>query len=377
MTIKHLLVDLSTHGFGHFAQMSMVLNELNRLSLPIKITLRSTLPTTIIHERLHFPMTMIHHPLDKGMVMHNAVQVDANASYHYYQQLHENYEQHVTDEVAHLRALAPDLLIADVPYLSLSAAAQLGIPSIALCSLNWAGIFQSFCADFPNASKITQDIIQAYSSAQRFLTVTPSMLMPELPNTQAIPPIAYQGNDQLKTLQAQVGDSQARFILVSLGGIPTTINPDNWPHIKGTYWIVGAGVQCNRSDVLSQTDIDLPFIDLLSSCQALVTKTGYGLLVEATINQVPVICVERGDWPEEPELFRWVAHHGYLQVVSMQALNTGELSTEINNALQIDWQKPTVAANGAQVAANIIRHTLNKAEFSYPTQEFAVECKPQ
>ena len=53
------------------------------------------------------------------------------ASYDYYQTFHENYQQEVDAEIDRLKKLSPDLLLANVPYVSLSAAAALGIPSIA------------------------------------------------------------------------------------------------------------------------------------------------------------------------------------------------------------------------------------------------------
>jgi hypothetical protein len=39
-----------------------------------------------------------------------------------------------------LRALAPDLVLANAAYLPLAAAAQAGIASAGMCSLNWADL---------------------------------------------------------------------------------------------------------------------------------------------------------------------------------------------------------------------------------------------
>lgn len=358
MRTKHLLVDLSSHGFGHFAQTSMVLNALHRLNLPIRVTLRSTLPESIIRERLEMPVTVLHQALDVGMKMHDAVAVDTEASFDYYHTLHKGLAQAVTPEVEGLSALKPDLILANVPYLSLIAAKQLGIPTLAMCSLNWAEIFAGFCQNHPGADQIVAEIRSAYASAEQFLAVTPHMPMPGLENLTAIPPIAHYGQKRTEALRLQIGNEQARFVLVNLGGIPTHVSTELWPRLENVYWVVASGVDSARDDVISQDAFDLPFIDLLSSCQAVLTKTGYGMLVEATVNQVPVVCIERGDWPEEPALFNWTHDQGYLQTLSMDDFNHGHFADEVMTSLNTCWEKLDADSHGARVAADIIHEYL-------------------
>ena len=359
MTTKHLLVDLSSHGFGHFAQTSVVLNALHQLAPELKITVRGTLPEALIQERLEAPVTYLHHALDVGMKMHDAVAVDAAASFAYYDNFHRDYQSQVAAEVNALQTLKPDLLLANVPYVSLSAAHQLGIPSIAFCSLNWADIFESYCGQFSGAAQIIREIRAAYNSARYFLMATPHMPMPNFQNALAIPPIAYTGSNRADRLKEWVGNAQAKFILVSLGGIPTQINTAQWPSLENVYWIVGEGVKSTRQDVISQRDIDLPFIDLVTSCDAIMTKTGYGTLVEAVAGQTPVICIERGSWPEEPPLFEWVRREGYLQILSMRDFELGSFAKELTEALDTNWLKPPPKCNGSWVAANIISDHLS------------------
>ncbi|PWQ98163.1 hypothetical protein [Leucothrix pacifica] len=358
MTTKHLLVDLSSHGFGHFAQTSMVMNALHRLNLPIRVTLRSTLPEKIIQERLEMPVTVINHALDIGMAMHNAVDVDAKASYAYYDSFHQDYEQAVKAEVIALKEIQPDLLLANVPYVSLSAAAELDIPSVAMCSLNWAEIFEGFCESYNHSERIISDIRQAYSKAVHFLTVTPSMPMTGLNNLRPVPPITHYGKKQTDVLRQLVNNADARFVMVNLGGIPTQFSTEQWPVLDNVYWVVGSGIQSDRKDVLSQDTIALPFIDLLSSCHTVLTKTGYGMLVEATVNKVPVVCIERGNWPEEPALFDWVRQQGYLETIRMRDLETGNFAAEVEQSLHTVWQKPPAQSNGAEVAASLISEYL-------------------
>ena len=101
---------------------------------------------------------------------------------------------------------------------------------------------------------------------------------------------------------------------------------------------------------------------MLTSCDVIITKTGYGTLVEAVASQTPVICVERGHWPEEPALFSWVSKYGYLQILSMSDLEGGDFAKQVDQSLNVTWEKESVNCNGAEVAAKIIRSNLPKQD---------------
>ncbi|MCK7576803.1 MAG: hypothetical protein MZV65_13620 [Chromatiales bacterium] len=67
-----------------------------------------------------------------------------------YRAFHAEWDARLAWQESVLRKAAPDLVLADVPYLSLAAAARLDIPRSALCSLNWADILAGYCADAPD-----------------------------------------------------------------------------------------------------------------------------------------------------------------------------------------------------------------------------------
>ncbi|MEF8716976.1 MAG: hypothetical protein V5B44_04210 [Candidatus Accumulibacter necessarius] len=53
------------------------------------------------------------------------------------------------------RRTAADLVLSDVAYLPLAGAARAGIPSLAMCSLNWAELFAHFFAASPGRRRFT------------------------------------------------------------------------------------------------------------------------------------------------------------------------------------------------------------------------------
>jgi len=47
--MRHLLVDISFHGFGHLSQTAPVLNALRRLIPDLRLTVRSAAPFELFH----------------------------------------------------------------------------------------------------------------------------------------------------------------------------------------------------------------------------------------------------------------------------------------------------------------------------------------
>ncbi len=138
--IHHLYVALSGHGFGHLAQVAPVLNEWRRRWPEARLTVQSVLPKRVLRERIIGPFTLVVGAADFGMVMVDALAVNVAASLAAYRAFHAEWEARLAWQEDVLRQAAPDVLLADVPYLTLAAAARLNIPALALCSLNWADV---------------------------------------------------------------------------------------------------------------------------------------------------------------------------------------------------------------------------------------------
>ncbi|QQZ28721.1 hypothetical protein HMY34_08100 [Thiothrix subterranea] len=349
--MKHLLVDISAHGFGHVAQTSAVLNALDCTN--IRLTIRSSAAEKMLRERIRHPFTLIPYQQDAGMVMHDALRVDIAASMRWYADFHANYAARKAQAARELAQLQPDLLFANVPYLSLDAAGECGVPAIALCSLNWADVFHTYCGGLPGAAQIREEILHAYTQAECFLQPTPSMDMHPAIRTQPIAPIAAQGKRNPAGLRQQSGlPDHTRFVLVALGGLGMEYPLENWPRIPGVCWIFpDVALTQARADFLPASLFALPYVDLLASCDAVITKTGYGTQTEAVVNQVPTLCITRPGWPEEPNLPDWHAQHGELTLIDWKTLQTGGFTHQIRALLEMPWRKPLVFPTGAQQAA--------------------------
>jgi len=328
---KHLLVDVTGHGYGHFAQTAHVLNALCEMLPNITITLRTALPSKLVKSLLNNPVEHIQRSNDFGMYMTSALDVDKPRSAQAYQALHQHWQTQVVSEAELLKTLAPDLVVSNISYLTLAAAKAIDLPSIAFCSLNWAEIYRGYFNDRPEAHVIYQQMLAAYNSALVFFQPEPSMDMPGLDNLRNIGALAVIGkNQRAKLMEQQKLGADCRFVLVSLGGIATKIPVEQWPQFPGIVWVITWQQEVSRPDIVAHTQFDMSFTDLVASCDAIITKPGYGTVVEAVCNQIPMLYVARQDWPEEPYLIDWLAQWGRSQQISYEQLQSGEFYKELH-----------------------------------------------
>ena len=371
--VPHLLVCISGHGFGHLAQVAPVLNALHALLPTLRLTLRTAIPQPLLRQRIRPEFNYLQESTDFGMVMVSALEVDAAASMRAYMAFHGDWPAKVAAEAARLQAIHADLLLTDVAYLPLAAAERIGLPALSLCSLNWADVFAHYCQNTAGADDILQQIKAAYASTKCFLQPVPAMPMSWLQQRQTIGLLAEIGVSRRGEIDRRLGLTSAdRLVLVSMGGIPTRLPITKWPrlpHVKWLMqadWLTQADATANqkatpqglREDIMAFESLNMPFADLLASCDLLMTKPGYGAFAEAAACGVPVLFVRRDDWPEQPYLVGWLAQAGRCLGIDVAQVARGDFVAEATRLLQQPKPLPVTAAGNMQAAQYLQRQLL-------------------
>lgn len=367
--MTHLLVALSSHGFGHAAQAAAVVNALRCRQPDLKLTLRTQLPREFLARRFegHFEITPC--DSDVGMVMRSALDVDVSATAGAYARFHADWGRRVRQEARALARLAPSLILADVPYLTLAAAAEVSIPAVAMCSLNWADIYAHYFADNgAEARDIHAQILEAYQRATCFLRTEPCMPMTDLPNRLTVGPVARLGVDRRDQLKKNIGlASSTRLVAISLGGIDSRLPVERWPNLPGVHWLVPATWNIARPDATVMETLEMSFTDVLCSVEALIGKPGYGLFTEAACNGTPMLYVRRPDWPEEPYLIEWLCRLGNGLEIERSQLEHGDLAEALNRLWKMPRRSP-VEPTGTDQAADVLMRYLRNDSGSIGTK---------
>jgi hypothetical protein len=353
-----LLAAISAHGYGHAAQTATVLNALRRRVSALRLTVRSAVPEAVLRSHLAGDFEYHSAARDFGMVMTSALEVNVQASAAAYAAAHDDWQHRVAAEADALAAIAPDLVLANVSYLTLAGAAAAGIPAFALCSLNWADIYAHYCGGRPEANAIHAQMLEAYRSADSFLQPVPHMAMDDLPNRRAIGPLARLGTSRRADLDRMLGlDGDERLVLVSLGGIDLRLPVDDWPRDPKLRWVVPRQWCVSHPQAVAFEALGLHFTDVLCSCDALIAKPGYGTFAEAACNGVPTLYVKRPDWPEDPCLIAWLKRNDRALEISRARLARGDLADAVEAVIAMDAPAAPLP-NGADEAAELIAARL-------------------
>jgi len=357
----HLLVDISAHGLGHLAQTAPVLNALHTLAPAARLTIRSALPRERLERRIATNFAHVEEARDFGFVMRNAVDIDLAASARRYREFHANWRQRVAEEADWLRQHQVDALLSNVAYLPPAAAVQAGIAAAGLSSLNWAELFAHYFGGEPWATEIHGQMLAAYNAGKGFLRVTPGLPMADILQRREVSPIAHIGRRDRAQVARLLNLKQGeRWVLLAMGGMEFRLPVERWPRTPGLNWLVPGEWQIERNNVRSFDVAGLHFADLLAGVDAVVTKPGYGTFVEAACGGIPILYLERDDWPETTHFAAWLATHARAQVLTRARLLAGDFIP----ALQSLWQAPPPAvpqANGADEAARWLTRELGLA----------------
>ncbi|MGD8875439.1 MAG: hypothetical protein PVH38_09840 [Gammaproteobacteria bacterium] len=356
-----LLLAVSGHGYGHLAQCAPVINALWEAIPELRLTVCGALSRKVIAARLDRGFTFLPVELDPLLHMRNACDVDVPASRRVYREFHRNRQAGLRHDGYLLETLAPDLVLADIPWRVLHAARERNIAAVALCSLNWAAIYAACCGEDAVDAAMLGDMLAGYRAARVFLAPEPALPMPALDNCRAIGPIARRGVQRRDALLARCGlPEKTRLVLVALGGIPTGLPLACWPHREDVAWLHAGAVGAGREDLIDIAATGMEFIDVLASCHAVLTKPGYGTYTEAVCNGVPILTLARPDWPETTYLNAWARRYGRLEEISANQFETGCFMT----ALESLWTRPAtppIEATGIAQAVAIIAPCLAQA----------------
>ncbi|MBF0294139.1 MAG: hypothetical protein HQL96_03035 [Magnetococcales bacterium] len=352
---KRIWCAVSGHGFGHFSQVAPILNQLAQTLPDPEIHVTGGVPQELIARMLVRPFTHDPHNRDVGLLQTDPLVVDRQATAEAVRRLHRDWPEKVAAEARLMAAWSPDLVLADIPYLSLAAARAVGVPSVAIASLTWDEVLAAYLPDHPELGQWLALMRDAYAAATLALLVTPALPVHPFPRSEIIPAITTPGVPHRARMR-QVHDiaDDRPVILVSLGGIPArTLPVDGLIRDTRFHWLLDVPCPAGYDHVHPLRILpELPFHDLAASVDGIVSKPGYGMAIAATASQVPFVYVRRGVFPDEPPICAWIERHGRAMELDGDAWRRGEFGVALQRLMRLPV-KPVPDVRGAMVAAGL------------------------
>ena len=263
-------------------------------------------------------------------------------------------------EVAAMQASRPQVILADTPYLAECAGKDAGIPIVALANFTWSEILEPFAdPDHPQQQEILATIRESYTYADIALRIAPGLAMPSFQKVLDIGPIAEPATSRHNELRAHLGlAEEERLVLVGFGGIPLESLPwDQMDHIQGYHFLIDGLPPRTSPRIHSLSTIPFSYKTVLASVDVVMTKPGYGTIVEAVALGLPVIYVRRYNFADEIPLVDFLHRYGRSAELSLADFASGLWQPAFEALRHTRTTTPPPPCTGASEAAqHLARH---------------------
>jgi hypothetical protein len=355
----HLVAYASPHGYGHAAIIRAVVAAMIAADPTLRVTAISQAPTHFFTEWISSPqLSLIQRQCaaDFGMKMASSVDVLTADSLAAYRQAHCRWRGQVAEEKAFLSALQPDIVLTCASYLPLLVAQQLSIAAYMVGPFSWYDILAHYCPQALDDEDVGGPMREAYAAATGVLSCEPA-IAPRMayPGWQSVGPIGLPARSQRAVLRQKLALREGEKVaLVSLGGIVEPgLDLSRWPAQEGWRWIcAGAGF----AGVPGLDALGLSVGQAIASCDAVITKPGYGTYVEAACSGAAILYRERPGWPESAGLAAWAARYVGVAQIDRSCFLDGQLGDALHSVGKV-MAKPLQNPTGnRQVASLILQH---------------------
>lgn len=350
--------SISGHGYGHAAQVVPVLNALGRLVPTLRAVLRTTVSADFFEPRLTIPWQLNVVQQDVGCIQDGPLAIDVPGTWAAHSTLHAEWEQKVEAEAALIRAAGPACVLSDISHLGIAAGATAGLPTLGLCSLSWDLVLEPFVDPTqPEQTVILRQIREAYARADCFLRVAPALAITAFHRVREIGPIAEPAAPQPLQLRKAVGAEESeQVVLIGFGGIALRQLPFNQMEAMGGYrFIVDGTVPSWLTRVRSLASLGLTFKTVMASVDVILTKPGYGTIVEAVALDTPVVYVRRYNFADEPPLVEYLHRYGRGLELSLADFQQGRWEPTLRHVLAQPPASGSPPLSGARDAAQILK----------------------
>lgn len=359
-----LVCYVSGHGFGHAVRTMEVVRALWRRRPDLHVQFRTSLPEWLLRFNLDGPFSVVSVHTDIGAVQDDSLTVRPAATLEAYREFSIGLPALIQREVAALRALQPQLVLADIPAVAFDVAAALDIPALAITNFSWDWIYADYVSDFPADADLVAALRASYGQALLLLRLPLHGDLSAFPAIRDIPFVARTSTidprETRRRLDLPDGD---RLALLSFGGIGIALRhlPRSLPGV--TFVVTEAGRDtvpppCRVISMEAMRSAGVRYQDLVAAVDVVMTKPGYGIVAECIANRTPMIYTSRGRFVEYPCLVAGVQRYLTHAFISNEDLYMGRWERALDEIFSQPRREIDVEINGAEVAADLLLEHL-------------------
>lgn len=368
---------VTAHGYGHGVRSCEIVNALGATDPGVDLVLVTALPREFLQARLSRPLAatepgtaratrsgsaagtgpgflgLRHEALDVGMVQRDSVVIDESATLLALEDLVDRWDDLVEREATFLDAVRAEVVVADIPGVPCDAAARVGCPSIAVGNFSWNWIYEPYAHADRRWRPALERFVRAYGRCELLLRLPFAEPMAAFPRREDVPLTCVPGTARRDDLARMSGaDPRKLWVLLSF----TTLDWDDAAldavaMLREYEFFTALPLRWNRPGLRAISPQDVPFRDLLASCDYVVSKPGYGIVSECVTNRKPLLHAERAGFREYPILREAIEANLAQVLLSAADLYAGRLGPGLARLATMSHPAGSLAGGGAEIAA--------------------------
>ena len=342
---------ISGHGFGHASRAIELILALMARRHTTRVAVRTAVP-----ERLFSPLEGIgtvsleRVEADSGMAQIDSLGIDEEETARQAARFYADFDRRVADEAAYLKTFDADLVVGDIPPLAFAAAAQAGVPSVAVGNFTWDWIYGIYPAFDRLAPQALPAIRAAYALATHALRLPlHGGFEPMLAVTRDVPFIARRSSRNRADTRHALGLGTGRPIVL----------PSFSAH--GADLPVDRLAQDDRFALIDPRRDPPPgflYQDLVAAADVVVSKPGYGIVSECLANGPALLYTSRGRWVEYDVFVEEMPHVLRCRYIPQEDLRAGRWAEAIDALLVQPAPPQHPRVDGADVATDAIMNLV-------------------
>lgn len=334
-TPYHFIYFVSSHGFGHAARATAVIDAVNRLMPGSRFTVFTNVASWFFESSLDTLVTLERLDVDLGLVQTDALTEDLPATL---RQLTRRipFPKSILDDIAQrVDDLGADVIICDIAPLGLAVAGHCGVPSVLVENFTWDWIYRGYLAACPELEPLAGYLEGVFTQATYHIQTEPVCS----PSTHAVhvSPVSRRPRHSRTEVRRRLGvPDDAPLAVVSMGGVNWSYDTLTTESDDHELWVVvfGSEAPIRRGRVIRlphHSEFFHP--DLIHAADVVVGKLGYSTLAEVWSAGVRLGYLARPHFRESPTLEAWAQRELTCRRLEVSALETGEWLDTIGELL--------------------------------------------
>ena len=360
---KVLLLFIAGHGYGHLSRMRHVIQEFEQQNQGAYSVLVAGDFDQAFFSSFEFLQTrLIRIAHDVGLVQPDSLSIDYKTTLARLKSVYSQKEelfQKVMREVGNASVAA---VLSDTSSMGLELADRLNVPGYLVGNFTWADIYRDLLEEEPGFEAFIPEIEKQYLYAQKcfVLPLNTDMLPYPQEKKKVIPLIApLPSKMSIEEFESRVGRSVSGYkkrVLISFGGFNFQNLPvDTIRRMKDILFITTRAKAGVKPDNLVEIEtVHQDYAGIIKHSDVILTKAGYGILMDALVHQKPLIHTDRGRFAEYPILRNWLDQVYPSVFLPQEDFRAGHWEQALNRAFSLNRPFPELALNGASVLASFI-----------------------